>query len=260
MKKQLCRFFFVFISYSLLPTLYFSSCTSTSHIIRYEEKFIAVDSTLKSDSAITAEIAPYKEQFSKIMDEVLAVSDQVLMKSNPEGLLGDFTADITLTKAQEFCSEQKDSCAAEICVLNNGGLRNPLPKGTITLGNIFQLMPFENEIVILKLKGEAVKEFLDFVANKGGMPIAGMRMKIKNSMANEVTIGGKPFDISKSYSIVTSDYLADGGDNMTFFAKPIKKIITGKKMRDAIIEYLKDESKKGNIISIKKDGRIQPVE
>ncbi len=206
---------------------------------------------------MTAQIAPYKVQVSKIMDEVLAVSEQAMMKGYPEGLLGNFTADAVLKKAKEYC---KDSCTVDICLLNNGGLRNPLPKGNITLGNIFLLMPFDNEMVLLTINGGDVKELLDFIANKGGMPVAGMRMKIKNAMADEVMIGGKPFDITKSYTIVTSDYLANSGDNMTFFANATRKITIGKKLRDAIIEYLKDESEKGNTINVVKDGRIQKVE
>ncbi|MBI3503012.1 MAG: 5'-nucleotidase C-terminal domain-containing protein [Bacteroidetes bacterium] len=256
MKRRLHRL----LVYCLLPTVYFaflSSCSTNHHIIRYEDKFVSIDSTLAPDSLITAEIAPYKIQFSKIMDEVLAVSEQNLFKENPEGLLGNFTADATLKKAKEYC---KDSCSVDICILNNGGLRNPLPKGNITRGNIFQLMPFENEIVILKMNGGDVKELLDFIANKGGMPVAGMRMKIKNNMASDVLIGDKPFDISKSYTIVTSDYLANGGDNMSFFANASRKTVIGKKLRDAIIEYLQEENKKGNSIKVKKDGRIEKVE
>ena len=206
---------------------------------------------------MTAELAPYKMQLSKIMDEVLAYSQKTMMKDNPEGLLGDFSADAVFKKAKEYC---KDSCKVDFCLLNNGGLRNPLPKGNITRGNIFQLMPFENEMIFITMKGEDIKELFDFIANKGGMPVAGMKMKIKNNMASDVTIGDKPFDITKSYTVVTSDYLAGGGDNMLFFAKAIKKKTIGKKLRDAIIEYLQDESKKGNTINVTKDGRIQKVE
>lgn len=258
MKKRVYHFFLHLSPIAIGAGFWLlASCGSGHRIIRYEDKFLSVDSTLASDSMIAAEIAPYKVQFSKIMDEVLGVSEQVMMRDNPEGVLGNFTADVTLKKAREYC---KDTCTVDICVLNNGGLRNPLPKGSITKGNVFQLMPFENEIVIMKLNGSDVKELLDFIANKGGMPVAGIRMKIKNNMASDVIIGEKPFDISKSYAVVTSDYLANGGDNMTFFANAISKIKTGRLLRNAIIEYLQEEFKNGNTIQAKKDGRIEKVE
>jgi 2',3'-cyclic-nucleotide 2'-phosphodiesterase (5'-nucleotidase family) len=110
------------------------------------------------------------------------------------------------------------------------------------------------------LDGNSLKEMFDFIANKGGMPIAGMKMKIKNNMASDVIISDKPFDISKSYWVVTSDYLASGGDNMSFFSNAQKKIMLEKKLRDVIIEYLQEENKKGNTIKVKKDGRIEKVE
>ena len=70
----------------------------------------------------------------------------------------------------------------------------------------------------------------------------------------------RSFDITKYYSVVTSDYLFKGGGGMTFFAKAIHFVDTGKKIREAVIEYLNDEMKKGNSITVKKDGRIQAIE
>ena len=138
------RFLFLIISswFSILL-----SCSSPTHIIRYEDKFVSVDSTIKPDSAMTAELAPYKMQLSKIMDEVLAYSEKAMMKDQPEGLLGDFAAEAVFKKSKEYC---KDSCNVDFCLLNNGGLRNPLPKGNITRGNIFQLMPQQDEFSIEK--------------------------------------------------------------------------------------------------------------
>jgi 2',3'-cyclic-nucleotide 2'-phosphodiesterase (5'-nucleotidase family) len=248
------RYYYLFLASLLL----LSSCVSNHPVVRYENTFIEISNLLSAgeDSLINATIAPYKSQLDKTMNEVLAVSEQNLFKAQPEGLLGDLVADVILKKARQFCA---DSCKVDICVLNNGGLRNPLPKGNITRGNIFQLMTFENEIVILTLNGNEVKELFDFIANKGGIPVAGMRMKIKNQMPNEVLIGEKSFNVRNFYTIATSDYLANGGDNMSFFTNACRKTVTGKKIRDAIIEYLSEESEKGNTIKVQTDGRIQIV-
>jgi 2',3'-cyclic-nucleotide 2'-phosphodiesterase (5'-nucleotidase family) len=232
------------------------SCTSFSQIVRNNYSLNAIDSSLKDDSLMKSEILPYKIKADKIMNEVLAYSDQVLKGNQPEGLLGDFMSDLILKSAKEHCA---DTCSVDICILNNGGMRNPLPKGNITRDNIFQFMPYENEMVVLFIKGSDVSDILNFIANKGGIPVAGLRMKIKYQMPSDVMIGDKPFDENKTYTIVTSDYLANGGDNMTFFLKATKKINLGIKLRDAIINYLQDETKKGNSINVKTDGRIQIV-
>lgn len=235
----------------------FWSCTSSTHIVKYNDALIAIDSIQKGDSLMSSEITPYKIQADKIMNEVLAYSDQVLKGGQPEGLLGDFMSDLILQKAKSRCAE---TCSVDMCILNNGGMRNPLPKGNITRGNVFQLMPFENEMVVLTMNGSDLKDILNFIANKGGIPVAGLRMKIKNQMPSDVLIGNKSFDENKSYTIVTSDYLANGGDNMTFFAKASKKLILGVKIRDAIIDYLMKETRNGNSVNVKADGRIQIIQ
>lgn len=200
------------------------------------------------------EISPYKMQIEKEMGQTLIVSENAMMKDNPEGALGNFVADAVLAQARIFC---KDTCQIDLCVLNNGGLRNPLPKGNITKKDVFQLMPFENEIVVLTLSGDVTKELFDFIAAKGGMPVSGARMKIKNQLSTEIMIGDKIFDATKSYTVVTSDYLANGGDNMFFFSKAERKFFLGKKIRDSLIEYMMNENKKGNVLNVKKDGRIK---
>ena len=61
--------------------------------------------------------------------------------SSPESLLGNFVTDLCLRQYSNI---------ADICVMNNGGLRSNLTKGEITRGDIYTLMPFENELVILE--------------------------------------------------------------------------------------------------------------
>lgn len=245
-----------FLTFLLFSALSFSACVSYHPVVKYEASVIETSSStvVKEDSILAKQIAPYKSEMNKEMSQVLAVSERAMMKDMPEGLLGNFSADAVLKVSRSIC---KDSCAVDICVLNNGGLRAPLPEGNITRYDVFSLMPFENEIILLTMNGDAVKELLDFIANKGGMPVSGVRMKIQNQMAVEVFIGDMEFNPEKSYSVVTSDYLAYGGDNMTFFASASRKINLNKKIRDAIIEYLSQENKNGNKINVKKDGRIQ---
>jgi len=236
--------------------LFSSSCVSYHPVVKYETSVIETSSAsvVAEDSVFASKIAPYKSEMNKEMNQVLAVSERAMMKDLPEGLLGNFSADAVLKISKKIC---KDSCSVDMCVLNNGGLRAPLPAGNITKYDVFSLMPFENEIIVLTMNGDAVKELLDFIANKGGMPVSGVKMKIQNQMAVEAFIGDKEFDPKKSYNVVTSDYLAFGGDNMTFFANATHKRNLNKKIRDAIIDYLVDENKNGNKINVKKDGRIQ---
>lgn len=236
----------------------FSACITFHSVEKYETRVLEMNNELATaeDSTLTAYILPYKTKLDSKMEEVLAVSEQPMFKDKPEGTLGNFVADIILQKARELCPDS----AIHFCVLNNGGLRNPLPAGNISRRNIFELMPFENEIVIVTLSGEKVNSLLEHIVNKGGMPVAGIRITIKNQMPSQVTIGESVFDISQTYRIATSDYLASGGDNMTFFTDEPRKNFLNKKIRDAIIDYLTEQNKSGKKITARKDGRIQFIQ
>lgn len=190
------------------------------------------------------------------MNNVLGVSDDALLKGLPEGTLGDFVSDAVLKKTND-AYHPADHLPADICLLNNGGLRSQLPKGKLTLGNIFELMPFENEIVVLTLSGEKTKQLFESLVENNGAPFSGAKVKGKGKKMTDLEIGGKPFDVNKTYKVATSDYLAGGGDKYNFFAAPIKTETLSYKLRDAIVDYIKDETKKGNTIKATIDGRIK---
>lgn len=207
------------------------------------------------DSATYKLIAPYKNEMDKIMNEVLVISDTALLKDLPEGSLGNFVSDAVLNQTNAHY-KPKDNTPADICLLNNGGLRAQLPKGKITRGNVFELMPFENAIVVLTLSGEKTKLLFDLMVENNGAPFGGARIKAKGKKVIDLNIGGKPFDINKNYKVVTSDYLASGGDKYDFFKNPIKIDTLNYLLRDAIIDFMKEENKKGNTLKGRKDGRL----
>ena len=141
-------------------------------------------------------------------------------------------------------------------MVNRGGLRVPIPKGEVKVQNMFELMPFENEVVFLKMSGIELRNFIDHMASRGGEGVAGMRFGIKNDKGYNPEIQGKPLDDTKSYWLVTSDYLANGGDGSEILKNIKDRISTGVKFRDMFIDHLRKMGKKGMAIDIKTDGRI----
>lgn len=227
-------------------------------------EFNAVD-TPDEDSAAISEITPYKVEMEREMKGVLIYSEQEMTKGYPEGLLGNFVADLTLKKARDYYIstgsnlDSEHSRGVDFCVLNNGGLRASLPKGEITKGNIFEVMPFGNEVVIVTLSGEKTKEIFDFIARRDGMPISGIKIGIKDHAPVNIMIDGELFDIKKNYRIATSDYLASRGGKWDFFSDPLDIDFLKYKIRDAIIEYLIEENRQGHMLKVQLDGRIYYV-
>lgn len=247
---RLPAFIFVLVSY------FFSCQPKYAKLVKAERGYVIInDSTTTTDARFDSIIAPYKKIIDAEMNEVLIISEIPMIKEQPEGLLGNLVADIVLKKTIEKLPINVQEVPI-FCVLNNGGLRTSLPQGEITRKKIFELMPFENEIVVLTLTPENAQELMNYIARSGGVPVAGIKLGIQKNEAVNIFVNGNPFDKNKTYKVVTSDYLAEGGDKMFFFKNPINKEIVGLKIRDVLIEYLKEEHKKGNVLNAKKDGRV----
>lgn len=205
-------------------------------------------------------IKPYRDSMKATMNEVLNVSEVEMTTGIPEGNLGNFVADLVYKIGSDNYKGELD-----FALLNNGGLRTSLPKGNITRKKVFELMPFENELVVLTLSAEKTKELFEFVAKKSdtllsvkkGIPLSNqVNLVVENQYPKEVRVGETGL-VQKEYKVITSDYLAGGGDEMTFFLNPIKTEKLGIKLRDAIIEQIILENKKGRTLNAKTDNRIR---
>lgn len=240
----------------LIIALIFNACSNKMQVTSIQPSSIQLNNTSAEDEAIKALIEPYKSVLDNEMNEVLINSNAEAVKGQPESTLGNLIADITLWESNNIL-QKKNLPLADICMLNNGGLRTSLPEGKINVGKIFELMPFENEVVVLTLSGEKAQGLFKYIAKSNGMPLSGATLEIKDENAENIFIGGKAFDPSKTYRVVTSDYLAGGGDKMRFFNEPIAYQVLNVKLRDAIINYMRAENKKGNSLNPKTDGRIK---
>lgn len=255
LKKMKKLLFFIALFFAV--ALIYTSCASGNKISSVDKSMIELNAKNASvDTIIENSIFPYKQQVDKVMNEFLIVSDVELLKGLPESTLGNFVCDAVLKKANDKY-KPVDGLAAQVCLLNNGGLRAQLPKGNITVGKVYEVMPFENSLLVLTLSGAKTKQLFEYVVNSGGAPIAGARVKAKSKKIEELKIGGFEFDENKTYKILTSDYLAAGGDKYSFFANPLKVDTLNYLLRDAIIDYMKEENKKGGTIKTEKDGRVK---
>ncbi len=248
------RFYFIL----LFPFLA-AACSQSGKITKVETSQYAFRDTLNAsvDSMIEREIQPYRDGMANQMNEVIGTSDVALTKGQPESLLGNLFSDVCFSIANETYFTTSYS-KADFAFFNNGGIRAQLPKGKITRGNIFELMPFENELVVLSLTGSQVKRIIDYMASKDGVPVSHLRFKIINQQPSDILIDGVPFDSTKEYKALTSDYLANGGDQY-FFLTEVKKEHLNLKIRDALILYFQQQTKQGNTITANLDQRISHV-
>ena len=210
-----------------------SACKAHYHVSEVKPTHYELK-TSENDSIALLSVLPYKNKLDMEMKQIIAYSDSSLTRDGYEPSVGNF---VLMATENYINVNQKDIAANCVLFMNRGGLRNNLPMGNINKGNIFELMPFENEIVILTLTGQKMKETIDGMLKDNKLISYHLSMNIKEKQAENVMVNGSAFDINKNYLVVTTDYLAMGGDNCHFFGKPVSYIETKVKLRDAIIDY-----------------------
>lgn len=187
------------------------------------------------DADLLKYIYPFKKQKDELNDAFIIFSEKKVEKSLPNGLLNNLVADILFNEMQLI-----DSINVDFCVLNYGGLRSSLPKGEINVSNIFQLMPFDNEVAIVKMNYEQIVEMFNYMLKVNGQPVSNIKIEYQEGVFKYAYINNVMLDKKKEYYCVTSDFLSNGGDNMSFFVKSDSVKYIPYKIRDAIINNLKN--------------------
>ncbi len=220
---------------------FLTACAPEYTMLSYNNNVIEVEN--KIDSTILEIIHPYKYKIQEQMDEVLTYTKNDLEKERPQSTIGNFVTDLCLDYAE-----------AHLCVMNNGGLRTTINKGKVSRRKIYELMPFENELVILELDKNDYIKLINYIVKRGGEPFSGITITIDQNyklLSNSWPVN---FENGEKVKVLTSDYLANGGDSMTFF-KSKKQHKIGIKLRDAIIEYCE----KTDTIDVQLDNRIKII-
>ena len=234
------------------------SCTSKQWTITHSNStYIALDSSVQylADTAYIRFLEPYKSLLDAKMNEVIGKAEHEMRGHAPESLLSNFSADLYRNTASDYLKSTVD-----MAIVNLGGLRSHIPAGDITVRKIFELMPFENELVIVYLSGDKVYELCQGFAQVGGQGVSGITMQFKNKSAIDIKINNKALDRTKVYSIATNDFLAAGNDKMEELAQYSKRINTDIKIRDMLLNFVKSETSKGNLIKSALDGRVKMSE
>lgn len=235
-----------------------SACGSTRlapQWVQEDTTALAVDSLVEADAGMQANIKPYKAKLDVSLDSIVGYSARELQKENVESALGNFVADLI----QEAAQDSLDT-AVDMGVVTIGGLRMPLPQGAIRLGDVYEVMPFENQILVLRLTGAEVQELFEFAAERKIVAISNSKMVVQEGKPVSILIAGEPLDLSKRYTVATSDYLASGGDNMEVFKNAERLKNTEILLRSAILHKISALHQQGKQVEAGIEGRIEVIE
>lgn len=134
------------------------------------------------------------------------------MVRTSETNLGDFVTDAMIK-----------ATGADVAITNGGGIRESIAAGNITKGDVLTVFPFTNFAVTLEVKGSVIKDALEHGLSEapnsagkfpqiGGMVVKYDATKPAGQRVSEITIKGEAYDPEKTYTLVTNDFMAIGGD------------------------------------------------
>ena len=197
------------------------------------------------DPEIEGILVPYRQ---RVEAEMLRVFGQALgdltRSTSTESHVSNLVADAIRWKT-----------GADIVLLNAGLQRVPIPKGPITGRKLFEVLPFQNTLITMKLSGAQIKQALGHTV----MTVGGVRVKLDSRkpagsrLAWVRLANGKKLQDKQLYTVATNDFLFAGGDGFKEFSSGMNVQDTGTVLRDAVAEYI---SEIGDV-SPRLDGRIQ---
>jgi 2',3'-cyclic-nucleotide 2'-phosphodiesterase (5'-nucleotidase family) len=248
--KQRLTLSAAFASLLYIPVLLFTLSCAPSLSKNSNVGFLQVDGQLQEDQEYLDWITPYKTKLDNEMKQVIAKGAKELKKNVGESPLGNLVADM-----QKNYSEKMFGQAIDISVVNNGGLRNSLPEGDITLGNIYELAPFENVIYLLELTAADVEKVARYAVKGKNLGMAGLSIEAKDGELESFVVGGEKVEPGKRYVLAINDYLANGGDHMDFLIALPRLMESDVLLREMLLDQMKEWTAAGKAIDAQIEGR-----
>lgn len=187
------------------------ACHRQVRITGVESRTFAINASLDpiEDQAYLQVLEPTREALNREMNVRIGYTPERMCVASPECPMLNWSCDALLEAARRVCPKPVD-----IAVVNMGGMRCEWAAGPITRGDVFELMPFDNMLVVLTLSGRDILDLCQSFVDCGPQGVAGLRMTAVNGKLGRVTIGGKDVQPDATYTVATSDYLSGGADHM----------------------------------------------
>ena len=240
----------------LLAVLLLAGCTRPAQVLQIDARPLGVTASLDAtpDSTCCAIIDEYRNLVVEKQSPVLGTCATLMDKSLPECELANFAAD-----AIRHAGDLANGTPVDLGITNMGGLRNVFNPGDITVGDIYNMFPFENYLFLLTLNGQQLTTLFEQVAAAGGQCISGARLVISSDgRLLGATVGGRDVDSEASYRIATINYLAEGNDGLSVLAEGTdRRLCEDGVMRQVVTDYIATFTQRGEPISAPVEGRIQ---
>jgi 5'-nucleotidase/UDP-sugar diphosphatase len=239
-------------------------------LVKFDWKAVEINNadtkTYAPDAEVTALLAPYIEKANASLKEVVGEASDEFVFGNrltryQETSLGNLITDANVWYFKTVYNQDID-----FAFHNGGNMRAALPKGPITQEQILTILPFENYLYIVSLRGSVLTELFNFIATipqgAGGFPQFSKEVRYTvdktqgQGVIKDLTINGAPIDPNKLYRFSTNDYLLSGGDGYTALTKSENPFNTSLILSYVVIEYIRSQN---GVVSPATDGRLTVI-
>ena len=232
-----------------------ASCRTGYEVTKVEGARVAMDAAWDTEPMpeAVALLEPYRLGMDSLMGQVKGVAAVSMDRYRPESPLSNLVADVLREAASSVLGRP-----ADMGLVNIGGIRNVLTKGNITTRTIYEILPFENSLCVLTLKGSDLKALFDNIAIRGGEGVSGVKLIISpDGRVLESSVGGREVEDGQLYTVATVDYLAEGNDGMRALTGAVKKVCPdGATLRGLFMDYVERQTKAGRQVTSRVEGRV----
>jgi len=216
-----------------------------------------VAASVPDDPELAKAIAPLAAELHASFGRVIADAPRGMARGGTAGEfpLGFLLADVMREQAAAAVGEQ-----VRIAFTNAGGIRRDLPAGPVHVGDLYEVMPFDNELVVAEYTGAEVLAIVkEAIQRKGGEPVSGLRASVTGDPRHPqvaITLGdGSAIDPAAVYLAATTDYLLANGDATPTLKAGRHVVLTSKPVRQLLIDYCAARGRQGKPILAPEGGR-----
>ncbi len=196
-------------------------------------------------------LQPYKIGVDSVNARVIGQSAYDMTNSERVGGMANMTADFGYWygnhKADSLRMTGMDMPRVDMAIMNVGGIRQDMPAGNITEGQILSTYPFSNHFLIVAIKGKDIIDALSVASRKGGEAISGNVRVVTDDEGNliRVVIDGEEMDPEKTYYLATIDYVAEGNDDLRTLANHEKIWFDDEEVAGPILRWFMRQTELG---------------
>lgn len=200
------------------------------------------------DDSVASLLDSYRDRYEEAMGVKVAEVEYPLAFGAPESRMGNLVSDAIRARAA-----RETRGFVHLSMIGEGSFRLNFNEGPLTLGEVLEFMPYDNHLVLLKINGEMVYKLSRQIAERGGVPVSGLRLRIEQNEAKQVLVNSQIPEKNKEYWLATSSWIANGGGNFTALHEPLDRVDYDLSIRQLYIDYFKNR----RTIAPELDGRIR---